>query len=246
MTTTASVVQGLWIGDRLSTLERLSITSFLAHGHEYHLYTYQSVDNVPCGARFEDARSVLPESMIFQYAKYPSYAGFANYFRYKLLLERGGWWVDTDVVCLRPFEFAEDHVFASELAGDGTLTPSSGIIKAPAGSAAMGFAWQECRRKDTARLTWGETGSRLVAEAVRRCSLERFVVGCATFAPLPSYEWSRTLDPVQVPTFPEETRAIHFWNEMWRRDGREKDAHYPPGCLYERLKSRYLIQGPTA
>jgi hypothetical protein len=243
MTSRALVVQGLWIGDRLSTLERLSITSFLAHGHEYRLYTYKPVTNVPCGARLEDARAVLPESMIFQYAKYPSYAGFANYFRYKLLLERGGWWVDTDVICLQPFDFAADHVIGSELAGDGTPTPSSGIIKAPAGSAAMGFAWEECLRKNPGRLTWGETGSRLLAEAVRRYSLARFVVGCATFAPLPSYEWSRALDTTFGSTFPEETRAVHLWNEMWRRDGRDKDARYPSGCLYEGLKAQYLGGG---
>ena len=39
MTTTISnptkeVIQGLWIGSELSTLERLSIASFLACGHE--------------------------------------------------------------------------------------------------------------------------------------------------------------------------------------------------------------------
>ena len=31
------VVQGLWIGDRLSVMERLSIASFLRNGHQYHL-----------------------------------------------------------------------------------------------------------------------------------------------------------------------------------------------------------------
>ena len=38
----------------------------------------------------------------------------------------------------------------------------------------------------------------------------------------------------------EETRAVHFWNEMWRRGGRDKDARYPPDCLFERLKAIHL------
>jgi hypothetical protein len=234
------VVQGLWIGDALSALERLSITSFLAHGQEYHLYVYGPVANVPRGTCLEDARTILPESMIFQYARYPSYAGFANYFRYKLLLERGGWWVDTDVVCLRPFDFPEDYVLGSELAGDGQATASSGVLKVPAGSAAMAFAWEQCQSKDPARLNWGETGCRLMAEAIRRHALDRFLVSCETFAPVPSYEWDRVLDPVHIPTFRQATRAVHLWNEMWRRDGRDKDARHPPGCLYERLKALYL------
>src|SRR5690348_5090275 len=102
------VIQGLWVGDRLSTMERLSIASFLALGHEYHLYVYRPVANVPAGTCVKDAREILPESMIFQYRKRPSYAGFANFFRYKLLLDRGGWWVDTDAVCLRALDFADD------------------------------------------------------------------------------------------------------------------------------------------
>lgn len=40
-------------------------------------------------------------------------------FRYKLILERGGWWVDLDTVCLRPFDLDLEHVFASE--PDGTV-----------------------------------------------------------------------------------------------------------------------------
>jgi len=38
----------------------------------------------------------------------------------------------------------------------------------------------------------------------------------------------------------ESTRAIHLWNELWRRDGRDKNGIYPPDCLYQRLKQRYL------
>lgn len=34
------VIQGLWVGGSLSRLEKLSIQSFLAYGHEYHLYAY--------------------------------------------------------------------------------------------------------------------------------------------------------------------------------------------------------------
>ena len=124
---TLDVIQGLWIGDHLSTMEQLSIASFLDHGHEYHLYVYQPVSNVPTGTSVKDAYEILPESMIFQYRKHPSYAGFANFFRYKLLLDVGGWWVDTDTVCLRPFDFASDYVFSSEPTKAGTDTPSTGF-----------------------------------------------------------------------------------------------------------------------
>jgi|ETNmetMinimDraft_26_1059896.scaffolds.fasta_scaffold323783_1 hypothetical protein len=44
------IIQGLWIGERLRLNERLSIKSFLDHGHEYHLYAYDSIEGVPDGA----------------------------------------------------------------------------------------------------------------------------------------------------------------------------------------------------
>jgi hypothetical protein len=234
------VIQGLWVGDQLSTMERLSIASFLAHGHEYHLYVYQPVANVPAGTCVKDASEILPESMIFQYRKHPSYAGFANFFRYRLLLDRGGWWIDTDTVCLRPFDFGSDHVFGSERTKTGTDTPCNGFLKVPPGSAIMANAWDYCRVKDTSTLTWGETGPRLLGELIGRHSLGRFVEPATTFAPVPFFEWRRLLDADGPFTFSEATRAVHLWNEMWRRDARDKDARYDPMCPYERWKALYL------
>ena len=107
-------IQSLWIGGELSPMEQLSIASFLAHGHEYHLYSYGEVGRLPKGAVLKNAEEILPKTAIFQYRQHPSYAGFSNFFRYRLLLRKGGWWVDTDVVCLKPFAFDAPYVFAAE------------------------------------------------------------------------------------------------------------------------------------
>src|SRR5713101_1963264 len=82
------IIQGLWIGPELSLLEQLSIASFLRNGHEYHLYVYDEPRSIPAGTIIKDANQILPSSRVFQYREYASYAGFANFFRYKLLLER--------------------------------------------------------------------------------------------------------------------------------------------------------------
>jgi len=104
----ANAIQMLWIGERLSTLERLSIASFRANGHPVHLYTYGPVAGVPEGTEIRDAAEVLTRDLIFRNPPgfgEGSFAGFSNLFRYKLLLDRGGIWCDCDVVCLRPFDF---------------------------------------------------------------------------------------------------------------------------------------------
>src|SRR5437763_16269280 len=150
------IIQGLWIGPKLSIMEQLSIASFLQNGHDYHLYIYNELPNVPKGAVIRDASEILPASAIFQYKDRPSYAGFSNFFRYKLLLERGGWWADSDVVCLRPFDFPDEYVFGSELTHQGDEVPNVGFVKAPAGSAAMAVACEESLGKDRTNDAWGE------------------------------------------------------------------------------------------
>jgi mannosyltransferase OCH1-like enzyme len=236
-------IQGLWIGDALSTMERLSIASFLAHGHEFELYTYGPLRGVPEGTRLRDAAEILAADRVFRYRAVPSVAGFANDFRYKLLLERGGWWVDLDSVCLGPFDFDEEFVFAAEAGRSGEQVPTNGFLKAPAGSAVMRELWQRCQAKDPSRITWGETGPRLLRDVLPLFGLEASVRPSHVFCPLDYHDWERVLDPDATWSFPDSTRAIHLWNEMWRGAGRAKDAVYHPACLYERLKARYGV-GP--
>lgn len=235
------IIQGLWIGHELSVLEQLSIASFLRNGHEFHLYVYDDLKNVPGGTVLKDAAEILTSDRIFQYRDQPTYAGFANFFRYKLLLERGGWWVDLDTICLRPFDFPEAHVFSSEV-DKGLEVITSGIIKAPAGSEVMAYAWEVCQGKKPEQLVWGETGPRLMDEAVRKSSFEHCTKPHKVFCPLGYDEWQRVLDPEPGLSLQDDlgVYAIHFWNEKWRTAGYDKNAQYSQGCLYELLKRRYM------
>lgn len=236
------MIQSLWVGKRLSAMEILSIRSFLHHGHDYRLYVYEPVINLPEGAIACDASEILPASSIFLYTDFKSYAGFSNFFRYKLLLERGGWWVDTDIVCLRPFDFPAPYVFASEMTKGGAV-PASAVIKCPADSAAMTYAWRVCASKEPALLKWGETGPKLVAEVIAHFSLEAFLHPPVVFCPVSCHDWETILVPETGLRRAEASYSIHLWNEMWRYYGRDKDGSYPSDCTYGRLQEMYL-HGP--
>jgi mannosyltransferase OCH1-like enzyme len=233
------IIQGLWIGPELSVMEQMSISSFLLNQHEYHLYVYDEPKNVPAGTIVRDAGEILPASRIFQYKHFPTYAGFANFFRYKLLLERGGWWADTDTICLKPFDFSEQHVFATEIC-DGQEVVTSGIIKAPKGSPAMAYAWEVCQTKEPDKLGWGETGPRLMGETVERFSLRKYREPSHVFCPVDYSNWRQVLDSDWTAVLDEKSYAIHLWNERWRAAGQDKNARYPRECLYEQLKEKYL------
>src|SRR4051794_37495980 len=109
MSPSNAFVQGLWVGGELSAMEQICIQSFLKNGHGFHLYTYGDVRGVPDGTVRLDGSTILPASKVFQYRN-GSFAGFSNFFRYRLLLEKGGWWVDLDTVCLQPFDFEAPYV----------------------------------------------------------------------------------------------------------------------------------------
>jgi len=232
-------IQGLWIGPKLSTMEQLSISSFLANGHPYHLYVYDAVKNIPRGTVVRDASEILPASAIFQYRQYETYSGFSNFFRYKLLLERGGWWADMDLICLKPLDFAEEYVFSSEM-DKGVEVINCGAIKTPPGSEVMAYAWSECQSKDPKQITWGETGPRLMAQAVTALRLESYKKSYQVFCPFAWNEWRKVIEAEQNMRLDPSTHAIHLWNEIWRQEGMDKDARYEPGCLYEQLKREYL------
>lgn len=234
-------IQGLWIGSELSVMEELSISSFLLNRHEYHLYVYDDVKHIPHGTVVMDASEVLPSSRIFQYKNRPSYAGFANFFRYKLLLERGGWWADSDTICLKPFNFPAEYVFSTEINYKGHEVVGSCVIKAPPGSVVMAYAWDFCQRKKPSRLVWGETGPNLMAKAVKRFGLDQYKMSHEAFCPVDYEDWRTVLQSGFELLLDERTYAIHLWNEMWRAAGQDKNAQYDQGCVYERLKRTYSL-----
>src|SRR5262245_48660929 len=80
----SAVIQMFWHGAPLSRMERLSIASFLHHGHSVDLYVYDEPANVPHGAQLRDAGQILPRSAVFRHKRSRSLAVFADWFRYRL------------------------------------------------------------------------------------------------------------------------------------------------------------------
>jgi len=75
-------IVSLWIGGELGAIERLSLRSFVAHGHPVALYSYGEVTGVPAGVELRDAAALLPHAMAMtlRYAN-GSFALFSNMFR---------------------------------------------------------------------------------------------------------------------------------------------------------------------
>ena len=219
-------------------MERLSIQSFLANGHEFHLYTYRAMEGIPEGTVRRDANEILPASRVFRDQDIGSFSGFADLFRYKLLLERGGWWVDLDIVCLKPLPAPhQEYVFVLE----NQREMANCVLFSRPGEAATEYMWEVARQKDPATMCWCEIGPPLVQEAVDRFDLRRCVMPAEAFCPVLSSRWYDTFVPGRQTEFGPESYAVHLWHEMWRRARLDKDEEYGPRSLYEVLKRRYGV-----
>ena len=236
--------QSLWIGSELSVMEQLSIRSFLANGHEFHLYAYQDIKGIPPGTTVRSGEEILPADQIFCYQRgygKGSYAAFSNGFRYKLLLERGGWWTDLDSVCMQPIALAGEHILARERSRSGGSLVACGMMKAPPGSPLMRYCWEASRKVDRAELLWGQIGPRLMTEAVDRMSGLARILEPQAFYPIDFWRVWRLISTRQIPI---DCYAIHLWHSCWQREHLDRNARYAHSCVYEQLKRRYGVTSP--
>lgn len=262
------IIQGLWICGELSIMEQLSIRSFLANGHEYHLYTYGDVKQIPSGTLVKDGNEILPAHQVFTHQSgwgQGSYAGFADLFRYHLLKQKGGWWVDTDVICLKAFDFSADYVIASTWEGEWGSPATNCVLKMPKQSKLAMFLSEESSQKDPNQLQFGEIGPHLVQAAITQFNLQDSVVSYETFCPISWRSVKQKIAHSEEPLSRQkivrtakdlvrsvlrpcrrsdkvttDTYAIHLWNEIWRQEQLDKNGTYQRNCWYERLKAQYL------
>lgn len=249
----SNVFQSLWIGPELSKLEQLCLKSFIDNGHEFHLYTYQETKNVPDGVVIKDGNEILDKSEIFRY-KNGSVSAFSNLFRLTMLYKKGGYWVDTDIVCVKPFKFNEDIVIASEPnVGYNQNIITSCFIKMPKNSeiAKEGINIQRQHKKLilTGKMAWG-SGPTTIKHLVEKFKLHKFVKPWQSVC---SCAWNQSkslLDPNYKPnpkvinsmnSIPDEMVCIHLWHENWRRSGIDKNQIFHPESLYELFKKKHSI-----
>ena len=241
------IIQSFWMG-KLTTMEKMCIRSFMANGHEFHLYSYGKLDGVPEGCIEKDANEIMPEARVRQM---PCVQQSADFFRVTMLLKKGGWWADLDTICLRPFDFTTEYVFAG-CDWDTTLVQNC-VIKVPAGSPIM-QEWH--RRIDTlsaaqvSRLKFQGIGPELCAQLVSQFGLRHYILPRQLFDPIHFDRVHRIVDPSATWDL-TKSYSMHLFHAAWKgqheADKRRDyalltgtDDKFPEGCLYEQLKRRYL------
>lgn len=257
-----------WHGAPLSRIERLSIESFLANGHAVNLHLYDSLQGVPVGASIVDASVVLPRDVIFRHRRTGSLGPFADWFRYRVLVERGGIWADTDVVCLEPLAYDDAVVFGWE----DSQYVNTAVLGLPMGHPLADWMARACDSPNTVHpydtwsrrmqkwarrylqfdrrdnVHWGEYGPKGFTKAARHFGLLGKALPRHEFYAVPCAEWRRFFCSVNSEqeleaVLPERSRAVHLWHAMMHGEpGFNKNGGFPADSPFEQLCARYGVK----
>lgn len=234
------VVHGLWIGNKLSTLELLTINSFIANGHEFWLWAYNKLENnIPTQVILKDANEIIIENKIFSYQNRNqyghgkgSYAGFSDIFRYALLYKYGGWWTDMDITCLKPLNFSENYVFRNH-----HIFPVVGnLMKCPKDSILMYNCLTEARNTMNSENTNWNKPIEILNNNIEKLGLKENI---KTLSPPDKWRVIRKLLDAQY-NISQDHYVIHWINEEWRRLKIDK-SNIIENSLYHNLLKKYNV-----
>ena len=224
-------------GQALSPLVRVCMKSFIDFGHVLNAYLFQDLD-VPAGVRVLDANNILPREELFLFHKSPS--AFSNIFRYKLLLENGGWWVDTDVLCLTDSipdcEYAWAQQDPDQING--------AILKFPAGDKLCAKLLRHSLERAKSISTWGQLGPGLLTDQLPSGLPPNHFGSRKEFYPTHWVEahmcWMEG-ESGFIENKIVDSMFLHMWSSVLVKMKINLNSRPPRGSYFEKLIPQYLF-----
>jgi hypothetical protein len=236
--------QSFWSGKTLTPYETLCLRSFIDRGHMFDLYTFDSGLRVPAGVRIRDAAEILGAEEFFVYEEGTgkgSPAAFSNRFRYELLVRKGGWWVDTDVICLRDDIPVFPEFYAAE---DETLVNVAVLFFEP--QHPLMIACADAARRMGRRVRWGDSGPFLFTRLLNERGYRDRIASSELCYPVHHYYASDILRPSRCADLRERTKSslfVHLYNGSLLLRGVEKSKAPPRGSMLDFWLGEHPVGG---
>ena len=247
------ILKTYWEG-KITNLEILAIKSYLANGHIIFVYTYPKYNSHI--KSFHENMEIRDASEILSVEKRWKIKGmstiFSDLFRYYLLYKTGGWWMDLDIVLLKPITTESQIVLSlhfSEKEGNrlSGLFLNAAPLKMPKGHILGETCIREAESRDFEKLNHADLGPLLIDKEVPKLKLEKYIVPPEIYSPIGFHEVQRVIEPgFGFDRITGNTVAIHLFNTTWSHGMQannqiNKNATYHPDCLYEWLKKKYDV-----
>jgi hypothetical protein len=234
-----------WNGRPLALQEQACIASFVQSGFSARVYSYDHLE-LPPGATLHDAREILPEVDLKKYTqdgRLGDLPAFSDAFRYSLLARKGGWWFDTDVVCLAHADrFAELVQAKTPRIGLGSedSTSISGAVLYVDNARLTERIAEELDKRGTV-FSWGTIGPALLTSVIEQARASHAVETASTFYPIHFSDFSKLMDPEFASWCEQKTTGsmtVHLWSEFGRRLNVPRDMLPPRGSYLHALMLR--------
>jgi hypothetical protein len=70
-------------------------------------------------------------------------------------------------------------------------------------------------------------------------NLQSYIKTPGFFCPVSAFELKLLVEPGDMKLI-RGSYAVHWWHELWRRKGLDKNTPFDPRSIYEKIKSKYL------
>ena len=244
--TLPQTLKTFWHGDAINPYQLMCLKSFAAAGHRVEVYSYNRDLNVPDWIHVEDAEEILPRERVLRpLGEEGAFAIHANLFRYALLHSRGGWWIDPDVLLLKPDLPSGDVVFAN---ADEFGRVPTGLLKFPAGHGLLTEALAETERLSNSLQDWHEgwheSGSALLTALVARYRLNGKIQQPVSLDPVSWFAVADLFNPDSAGKLNRKCNdfhVAHLHDEVWRRAGIPHHLAPPEGSFLDAQIAKFGV-----
>jgi hypothetical protein len=221
------VFNTFWYGPELSPLHWACLKSFADRGHRLRVFTYEPL-KLPPGVLREDAAQFVSQSELFEFDE--SFGAFSDIFRYELLMQEGGWWVDSDVYCLKEDIIECDYAWAAE--DDQNI--NGAILKFPSGDPTLRSILAEARQIGSDVKVWGEIGPHLLTKHLAGREFPNHYGSTQAFYPVHWIETHLLWQPFGndfIQARCTQSPFVHLWGSMFRHFGIDIGNAAPEGSF---------------
>jgi len=209
------IINGFWHGSELGELEKLCINSWIKNGYEFHLWVYDLDIKVSENVVIENANHIVDLREYFTYDEGHSKGtpiAFSNLFRAELLYQRGGLYVDLDVLCLKPYHFNKRFVFSEQVDSGWEWHVATCILYSENQGEELFKDWIDwiiAKRNNWRSTTHGDLGPNLITPLIISRDLKEYVLPKHYFCPI---DWQSYKE---IFTYDGDSYGIHLYSSIW-------------------------------
>jgi hypothetical protein len=226
----------LWVGNPMTKIQEVSLSSFIYHRHDLTLYVYDMAMQVPDGVQKAFAGDIMDESEIFLVQD--TYAAFSDLFRYRMIKKTGLAWVDADTICLSPdWDSLGDTYACFE-----NNVVVGGVLSLPQDSPALNYLIKKSTQFDKTKIKWTDVGPALVDKTFRSYDLMHNVQPMEVFCGIHWSEWKKLWDPKyikEIKILEKTSKSISVYHSMTTRGKIDKN-YIPPNSAMEYFYNKFV------